>query len=68
MSSSTQITKTSTFHVIVQLSFIQTTFPAFLIGSFSWAGPSFLLDGMRGRYGFGFLSYRGDPRAGFSGK
>ena len=26
------------------------------------------LDGMRGRFGFGFLNYRGAPRAGFSAR
>jgi hypothetical protein len=30
-----------------------------LIGSFSWAGPSFLLDGMRGRFGFVIEAPRG---------
>jgi len=29
---------------------------------------TFQLDGMRGRFGFGFLNYRGAPRAGFSAR
>jgi hypothetical protein len=33
-----------------------------------WSFEQLPLDGMRGRFGFGFLNYRGAPRAGFSAR